>query len=74
MLVSTKYKIFEKYEIIRPAKWPRICYLCAGFWVSFLLAHLLNNLFEVTVSELGLLIISFASTSLVRKLTSDVIV
>lgn len=74
MLIATKYKLWEKYETNRPAKWPRMCYLCVGFWVSYLLTPLLNYLLGATVSELGWIILAFASASLVRKLTSDVIV
>lgn len=73
MLIAAKYKLFEYYETNRPGKWPRVCYLCVGFWVSLLLAPSLNFLLGANVSELSWLIVAFASASIVRKVTTDVI-
>lgn len=74
ILVLTKYDLFNKYELNRTAGWPKVCYLCFGFWVSLLITPVLNELLALNMNALELLISAFACASVVRKLTTDVTV
>lgn len=74
ILLMVKFRVFSRYEQYREASWPKVCYLCVGFWFCLVISEGLTFVYGAELNSFEILVSALCGTGLVRKLTSDVTV